>query len=1254
MTNPTVPAQKDLATEVVALAQKWLAESTEIPADVSAERLAGVLKDPNGLDFTVGFVDGVMRPEDVMVAGYNLQKVAKKAPGFLPPYMRGAIGLGGVMGPVLPWVVIPAARTVLRQMVGHLVVDATPDKLGPAIAKLREGGNRLNINLLGEAVLGEKEALRRLEGTRALLARDDVDYVSIKVSAIASQLSMWSFDEAVDRVVERLTPLYRLAASASTGAAGSASGSANGSAAGAKFINLDMEEYRDLDLTIAVFERILDQEGLETLEAGIVLQAYLPDALDALQGLTAWAKKRRAAGGAPIKVRIVKGANLAMEHVDSAVHDWPLATYSTKQDSDTNYKRVLNWAFSPENTDAVKIGVAGHNLFDVAYAHLLSTRRGVADRVEFEMLLGMATSQAEAVRRDVGRLLLYTPVVNPAEFDVAISYLIRRLEENASQENFMSAVFELTSTPALFEREKKRFIASLDELDADTIAVPSPHRTQNRALETELERDARAAAVASGQATDDAAIVAADDALTFTQPPARDDDPQLTNAVLGLTRGSLGTGLLESGALDAGTSVTDATGTSARSAVLASGFRNEPDTDPSLPANRAWGRAILARVEGSELGIDTIAAARIDEATHLDEVIATVVTAGTTWGQKSGAERARVLHRAGEALARNRDRLIEVMAAETGKTIAESDPEISEAIDFAHYYAERAKDLDAVQGAIFVPSTLTVVTPPWNFPVAIPAGSVLSALAAGSGVIIKPAKLAQRSGAIMVEALWEAGVPRELLALVDLGNRDLGTQLISHPAVDRVILTGGYETAQLFRSFRNDLPLLAETSGKNAIIVTPSADLDLAAADVIKSAFGHAGQKCSAASLVILVGSVAKSERFVRQLVDAATSLHVGYPSDPATQMGPIIEPANGKLLHALTSLGVEEKWLVEPRQLDDTGQLWSPGIRTGVAPGSYFHLTEFFGPVLGIMHAKSLEEAIRFQNAVDYGLTAGLQSLDSDELAEWLATVEAGNLYVNRGITGAIVERQPFGGWKRSSVGAGTKAGGPNYLYGLGSWQSAPGKNSSTLHLRGLEQRVTDVIEASQSSLEYAAFDILRRSALSDAIAWRDEFSAVKDVSAVGLERNLFRYLPLPVTVRLGEDGSLGDLLRVIAAATLSQSKFVVSSAVPVPPKVQNLLDGREVPVRVESDADWLKRAAQGGITTSRVRLIGGDEFDGAAAAATALLTALGGSPDIAVYSHPVTQAGRVEVLPFLREQAISITAHRFGNPSTLSEGVI
>ncbi|WP_100343116.1 bifunctional proline dehydrogenase/L-glutamate gamma-semialdehyde dehydrogenase [Compostimonas suwonensis] len=1191
-----------LSDDAINLVRSWLAQSKDAAPDPSAERLAGVLKDPNGLDFTVGFVDGVARPEDLRVAGENLQRISSKAPAFLPWYMRFAIWLGGVFGPVLPWLVIPIARRVLRSMVGHLVVDATPDKLGRAIASLRGNGSRLNLNLLGEAVLGEKEAARRLEGTRALLARDDVDYVSIKVSAIASQLSMWSFDETVERVVERLTPLYELAAASAT----------------PKFINLDMEEYRDLDLTIAVFEGILDKPQLQSLEAGIVLQAYLPDALGALQGLTEWATARRARGGAAIKVRVVKGANLAMEHVDSSIHDWPLATYPSKQDSDTNYKRVLNWALTPEHAHAVKIGVAGHNLFDVAFAWLLATERGVEDRIEFEMLLGMATGQAAAVKKTVGGLLLYTPVVNPAEFDVAISYLIRRLEENASQDNFMSAVFELVDEPAMFEREKQRFLASLAALDE---TVPGPNRTQNR--ETEWTGDT----------------------APWTRPviPETDDaaDAGLTSAVLGLKRGSSSSPFSEPEYEPS-------------AGEQRSPFRNEPDTDPALPANRAWGRKILSRVASSQLGVDTIEAARVTDPELLERIIATVQATGAEWGNRPGADRAAVLDRAGLALAANRDRLIEVMASETGKTIGEADPEVSEAIDFAHYYATRARELDLVQGAIFVPSRLTVVTPPWNFPVAIPAGSVLSALAAGSGVIIKPAPQAKRSAAIMVEALWEAGVPRELLALVDIEEGELGQALISHAAVDRVILTGAWETAKLFRSWRPELPLLAETSGKNAIIVTPSADLDLAASDVVKSAFGHAGQKCSAASLVILVGSVASSERFTNQLVDAATSLRVGYPQNPVTQMGPLIEPAAGKLQHALTTLGAGERWLVEPRQLDDSGKLWSPGIRDNVAPGSYFHLTEFFGPVLGVMHARDLEEAIRFQNAVDYGLTAGLHTLDSRDLALWLDTVEAGNLYVNRGITGAIVERQPFGGWKRSSVGAGTKAGGPNYLYGLGSWVPASTPASSTLHLRGLQQRVTDLIEASQPSIDYNAFDVLRRSALSDALAWANEFNAVKDVSGVSAERNLFRYRTVPVTVRLGEDGKLADLLRVVAAGILVKSRFVVSSAEALPKAVRSILSDNGVPFTTETDAAWLARAAAGGLTTDRVRLIGGDSVHGASAAATALSTAVGGNPDVAIYSGAVTPAGRVELLPFLHEQAISITAHRFGNPEHLSEGVI
>ncbi len=457
---PTAPADT-LAGQAIELARRWVTESAEVEVDPAAERLAGVLKDPNGLPFTIGFVDGVMRPESLSAAASNLSRVAPLVPKFLPWYLRGAVQIGGAVAPVLPSPVVPIARRVLREMVGHLVVDARPDKLGPAIAKIRETGARLNLNLLGEAVLGEKEALRRLDGIHELIRRPDVDYVSVKVSAIASHISMWAFDDVVDKVVERLLPLYLTAASDAT------------------FINLDMEEYRDLDLTIAVFTRILEDPRLQGLEAGIVLQAYLPDALPALQQLTAWAKARVEAGGARIKVRLVKGANLAMERVDAVMHDWSLATYDSKLDSDANYVRCLEYALRPEHTAAVRIGVAGHNLFDIAYAWLLAGERGVRDDVEFEMLLGMAQGQVEAVAREVGHVLLYVPVVRPDEFDVAISYLVRRLEENASSENFLSAAFELADEPAMFERERDRFVASIERA-GDAALRTGPNRSQDR------------------------------------------------------------------------------------------------------------------------------------------------------------------------------------------------------------------------------------------------------------------------------------------------------------------------------------------------------------------------------------------------------------------------------------------------------------------------------------------------------------------------------------------------------------------------------------------------------------------------------------------------------------------------------------------------------------------------------------------------------------------------------------------------------
>jgi len=1119
----------DLADDAIALVRQWLEQSRAEPVDASAERLAGVLRDPRGLDFTVGFVDGVVRPEDTRVAARNLAALTPLIPSFLPLPLRAAIRLGAFAAPIAPAIVVPAARAALRAMVRHLIVDATDRKLGPAIERIRGGeGVRLNVNLLGEAILGKKEAARRLAGTRKLLMRSDVDYVSIKVSSTVAPHTPWAFEEAVADAAAALRPLYRVARQ------------------GRKFLNLDMEEYKDLDLTLAVFMRILDEPEFRDLEAGIVLQAYLPDALAAMMRLQDWAAARVADGGAPIKVRVVKGANLPMERVDADIHDWPLATWESKQATDASYKAVLDYALRPEHTAHVRIGVAGHNLFDIALAWLLAERRQVTSGIDVEMLLGMATAQAAVVRRTVGSILLYTPVVHPQEFDVAIAYLIRRLEEGASAENFMSAVFDLDTDAGLFARERDRFLASLAAMPTE---VPAAHRVQDRTVEP------------------------------------------------------------------------------AASPVV--GFENTPDSDPAIAANRDWAGSILSRMERSALGLETAETHVLADEAAVDAAVAAAVAAGEAWRALGAAGRAVILHRAGDILERRRGDLIEVMGSECGKVVEQSDPEVSEAIDFAHYYAKQGRRLDDVDGATFTPARLTIVTPPWNFPVAIPAGSTLAALAAGSPVIIKPARQARRSGAVMVEALWEAGVPREVLTYVQLDGRALGERLVAHPSVERVVLTGSYETAQLFRSFRADLPLLAETSGKNAVIVTPSADLDLAAKDVAFSAFGHAGQKCSAASLVILVGSVGSSDRFRGQLVDAVTSLEVGLPWQAATRVGPLIGPADGKLLRALTTLEPGQHWLVEPQKLDADGALWRPGIRDGVRAGSEFHLTEYFGPVLGVMTAATLDEAIDLVNAIDYGLTSGLHSLDDGEIQTWMRRVEAGNAYINRGTTGAIVQRQPFGGWKKSVVGAGTKAGGPNYLTGFGTWADAAPVAART--------RPDAFASAALAAVPSDDRPWLSAALASDASAWNDEFGVARDASGLESEQNVFRYAPVPVTVRV-ESAPDVALVRAVAAGVRAGAEIAVSSAEALTPAVRAWLEGSGVSARVDGAASWTRRAAALARSGGRVRLLGGSAADFA--------EAVGGSPAVALFDNPVVTAGRIEMLPFLREQAVSITAHRFGTP--------
>lgn len=1121
----------------VSRAHQWLQETGTESSHKEAkatEQLAEIVRDPKGVYFTMDFVDRVARPEDNRVGAEELRNLTD-VPGFLGPINKLLLGAGGLAGRALPDVVMPLARRRMRQMVGHLVLDAEGKALNALLDKAHAEGTQLNLNLLGEAVLGHDEADDRAARTLELIRNPRVTYVSVKASSLVAQLNHWDIEGNLVRLKDQLRPLYRAAMQQSPRV----------------FINLDMEEYKDLHLTIRLFTELLNEAEFQDLETGIVLQAYLPDTYDALVQLAEFARGRRAEGGAPIKVRLVKGANLSMEKVEAEVHGWSQAPYTSKEEVDANYLRLLDYVLQPEHADNIRIGVASHNLYTVALAWELAARRGVERQLDAEMLQGMSPAQSRAVQAVFGEMILYTPVVHAEDFDVAVSYLVRRLEETSERQNFLPALFspevEGPDQQTPMEEQEQRF---RDSVASRWVTASGPRRHQDRNLD-------------SG-----------------------------TQAV-GLGR-----------------------------------FVNEPDTDPALMHNREWALAALATDPGAPVNQEISDPAVVDTAVERARKLA------EEWSQRSGEERAGVLDKIADALADARGELISVMAHEANKAVDQSDPEVSEAIDFATYYGESARALDSAHSR-FTPHRVVVVTPPWNFPVAIPVGGMLASLAAGAAVIVKPAPQVVRCAEIAVDAIHRgmvaAGVDPDLLQLVRADEGEAGQRLITHEHVDSVILTGASETAKLFRSWQPELRINAETSGKNAIIISPSADPDLAVADLFKSAFGHSGQKCSAASLAILVGSQGQSKRFLNQLLDAVQTLRVGPGTDISTTMNGLVEPPSEKLLRGLTVLEPGERWLIKPEQLNEEGTLWSPGIRDGVQPGSWYHTNECFGPVLGIMHARDLDEAIEWQNSTGFGLTGGIHSLNNDEIARWMDRVEVGNAYVNRGITGAIVQRQPFGGWKNSTIGNGAKAGGPNYVAQQGAWTDGDLPPRDVSVRPAVAKVLRDAAGRFSEQLNEADIAWLWRAAELDELAWRKEFGVEHDNTALTAEANIFRYRPLtePLRVRLGDGFHLAELLRLQIAGHRAGVAVDVSAA-------QRISRGlKELGLTVREISDDAFAVEIEDAPSTRVRTLG--------AVDSSLREAAVESGSV-LLDEPVLADGRRELLHFLLEQALSVTMHRFG----------
>ena len=1166
-----------LARRAVELAEALLTEARaqQTPEEhAQAKKLSRMMADPHGKELTIALADQAFRshrPERIAdQLAYLLERYG--VPRYMDWWERVGLQLGGAMAHYLPSLVVPPIVSRLRHETQNVILPGEEEDLRRYLAERRRAGLRLNLNQLGEAILGEAEAARRLEAYLALLAREDVEYISVKVSSVFSQIELVAFGVTVAHVAERLRTLYRMAARHRYH-------HPDGRIT-AKFINLDMEEYRDLDLTVTAFREVLDEPEFLTLRAGIVLQAYLPDSYRAQRALTEWAIARRRRGGAPIKLRIVKGANLAMERIDAAAHGWPQAPYPTKAEVDANYKRMLEYGCRPDHVEAVHLGVASHNLFDIAYGLVLRETHGVAAGVEFEMLEGMANHQARAVQARAGGLLLYAPVVRAEDFHSAIAYLVRRLDENTAPENFLRHVFDLEPGSPEWIAERDRFLGAFD---LEPGLSDAPRRTQDRAA------DAR------------------------TPSPAR---------------------------------------------PLGAPFANEPDTDWTLASNRAWIEGVVSERQARALEVVPLqvggeAAAGAREAdgrdpsrpgrvayryalggpADVERALSAAHAAQSAWAARPPAEREALLEACAAELGRRRGDLIGAMIVDGAKTVPEADAEVSEAVDFARYYARTLREAAAeVADCRMEPLGVVVVTPPWNFPLSIPAGGVLAALAAGNAVILKPAPEAVLVGASLARGLWEAGVPRDVLQFLPVPDDETGKRLLTDPRVGAVILTGSVETARLFLGWRPDLPLFAETSGKNAIIVTALADRDQAVRDLVRSAFGHNGQKCSAASLAICEAEVYDDPDFRRQLRDAAASLAVGSAWELSSRVTPLTQAPGAALLRALTVLDEGEEWLLEPRPGPDNPHLWSPGIKLGVRPGAFFHRTECFGPVLGLMRAEDLDQAIALANATPFGLTSGIETLDDREVHRWIDRVEAGNLYVNRPITGAIVGRQPFGGWKASSVGPGAKAGGPNYVLQLGRWrQTRPPDADGEPLPAPLAARLERCLAALPDAADRA---LLQASAASYARAWRRHFSQAHDPSAIPGERNVFRYRPCRRVLVRGTARDAMALAQVTLAAGAVGVPLTISLSPDSPPAAW-LAEGDGVELSVEAEAGFVERLAHPD-GAERVRV-----WAPISTAARAAANGVG----LTVFDAPVLANGRLELRCYVREQSVSRVVHRYGS---------
>ena len=865
-------------------------------------------------------------------------------------------------------------KSQVAGMARMFMLGNAPAEIVAILKKLDAEGAAFTVDVLGEAVVSEKEAdeyAARYFELLALLGRETAAWpapsageagpsgaqprvnISLKVSAFYSQICAADPDTAVAVLAGRLRPLLRRARDLGA------------------FINFDMESYALKNLTLRLFQTIFaEPEFASGPECGIALQAYLKDCEEDLRGLAEWARrvKRR------VTVRLVKGAYWDYEAVIARRAGVPVPVFERKAESDVNFEKLS--LFLLENRDALAAAFASHNVRSIAHALAQAERLGIDRReIEFQVLYGMADAIKAALLQAGCRVRMYCPV---GELLPGMAYLVRRLLENTSNEGFLAHAF-----------------------------------AKGVARETLLRDPAEAAREAAA-----APAVVPPEPVTPGAPGFRNEPP------------------LRLGAAEERDAIRAAFG------VLRarSGARHGLVIDGKRVATNDWTPSRNPADQEEIVGYAASAAVE-----HADAAAAAARAAQQAWARRPVEERARLLERLAESLRRHRAELIALLALEAGKNWAEADAEAAEAIDLCRFHAAAARRLLAPRATQIVPGETNVrlwrprgvcaVITRWNFPLAAPVAMTTAAVAAGNTAVLKPSDRAPIIASRLLDLLAEAGFPPGVVNLVTGRGAVAGERLAAHPGVDVIAFAGSTETGGCIRAAaaraepgRESLKTtICAMGGQNALIVDGDADLDEAVAGALGSAFGYSGQKRSALSRLIVVAE--GYEKFLERFIAGAASLRVGPAEEPGALIGPVIDREAQRRILDLIEAGRREAVLAWEGAVPAAPKACyaPPAIFVDVPPESRLFREEIFGPVVSVARAKDFEQALALANDSAFALAGGLYSRSPAHIARAKAELACGNLYINRPITGAVVGRQPFGGFRLS--GDGTQCGGLDYL---------------------------------------------------------------------------------------------------------------------------------------------------------------------------------------------------------------------------------